>query len=179
MGNEVGLDQSHGDNYQDGLEEEGSEEGAATQSAHVPHDVGEDHGTGEEEDDRDKRFKPAPGLAGGLVGRTKTEEDGVSCSRRISIGRWVSGLAVTHTRLHAQEARPGIVGAAITKTGQEAEKQTNQVRMSRVHVLHPAPRESGLLRLVRGRTSLKIGLSDFLHIYEKCADQFQSPDSRI
>lgn len=80
MGDQIGLNQSNGDDDEDGLHEEGNEEGAAPESTHAPHDGGENHGTGEEEHDGDERLEPAPGLAGRLIGCTETEENGVSCS---------------------------------------------------------------------------------------------------
>lgn len=83
VGNEIGLDQGHGDDNEDGLDHEGDEEGAAAQGAHAAHDGGEDHGAGEEGGDGDEGLEPAPWFAGGLVRSTQAEEDCVSCERRV------------------------------------------------------------------------------------------------
>jgi hypothetical protein len=52
---------------------------------------------------------------------------------------------LSHTGLHAQEAGPGIVCAAIAETRQEAEQQTHQICIGRVQRLVPSSREGGLL----------------------------------
>ena len=123
---EIGLDQGHSDDNEDGLDHEGDEEGAAAQGAHAPHDGGEDHGAGEEAGDRAEGFEPAPWFAGGLVRGAEAEENGVSCERRVvSISCCVRAermakTGLSHTGLHAQEAGPGIVCAAIAETRQEA-----------------------------------------------------------
>lgn len=67
VGDEIGLDQGHGDNDEDGLDEEGDEEGATAQGADATHDGREDHGAGEEGGDGDEGFEPPPWFAGGLV----------------------------------------------------------------------------------------------------------------
>lgn len=85
VGDEIGLDQGHGDDDQDGLDEEGDEEGAAAEGAYATHDDGEDHGAGEEGGDGDEGFEPAPWFTGGLVGGAEAEEDGISCVRETGI----------------------------------------------------------------------------------------------
>jgi hypothetical protein len=45
---------------------------------------------------------------------------------------------VSHTRLHGEETRPGIVGAAIAETGVQGEEQTDEVRVGGIDGLPPA-----------------------------------------
>lgn len=95
-------------------------------------------------------------------------------------------MELSHTGLHAQEAGPGIVCAAIAKTGQEAEEQTHQVCIGRVEGLLPSSQEGGLLGLFQGLrrwTGLEIGrgrrwLSGFLHGRISSEDA-TSPQPRI
>lgn len=46
---------------------------------------------------------------------------------------------MNHTRLHAQEAGPRIVRAAVAQSGQETEEQTNEVGMGGIQLLLPSP----------------------------------------
>lgn len=85
MGDQVGFDESDGDYDEDGLEEEGDEEGAAAEGADLTHREREDQGAGEEGEDGDEGLEPAPWFVGGLVGGTETEEDRVTCLRSVIV----------------------------------------------------------------------------------------------
>lgn len=111
VGDEIGFDESDGDDDEKHLDEEGDEEGSSAEGADAAHGDGEDHGAEEEGQDGDQGLQPAPWLAGWLVGGSEAEEDGVSW-----VGLALRGFAPCggdRTGLHAQEAGPGIVGAAV------------------------------------------------------------------
>lgn len=77
---EIGLNDSDGDNDEGCLHEEGHEKGTAAEGADRAHGDGEDHCAGEEGGDGDKGFEPTPWLAGRLIGCAEAKENGVTCS---------------------------------------------------------------------------------------------------
>jgi hypothetical protein len=54
---------------------------------------------------------------------------------------------VSHTRLHGEETRPGIVGAAIAEASVQGEEQTDEVRVGGIDGLPPALSEGRSLLL--------------------------------
>lgn len=81
MRDEICFNQGYSDDDQDGLAEEGDEEGSASAGTGETGGVGEDGCAEEKGGDGDEGFEPAPGFVEGLGGRAKAEEDCISYSR--------------------------------------------------------------------------------------------------
>ena len=79
MRDEVRFNERDGYDDEDGLHEEGDDEGDAGAGPDAARDGREDERAEEEGDDGDEGFEPALGFVGGLVGGAQSEEDGVSC----------------------------------------------------------------------------------------------------